>query len=119
LSIYFVSEIKIKPVRVVVVATQVPEEANEDEINTVASLAEMCLRPHGEERPTGKQVESTSQYLRKKRLIPCQIVEGGDEEIQPFVSSCPPPSVTSCQPLAIHMVGKGHSESPSTFFSPK
>jgi hypothetical protein len=39
LSIYFISDIKIKPVRVVVVATQVPEEANEDEINTVASLA--------------------------------------------------------------------------------
>jgi serine/threonine protein kinase len=67
LSIYFISEIKMRPVREVV-APQVLEESNEDEINTVASLAEMCLRLQGEERPTMKQVESTLQYLRTKRL---------------------------------------------------
>jgi serine/threonine protein kinase len=116
LSIYFISEIKVRPVREVV-ATQVLEEANEDEINTVASLAEMCLRLQGEERPTMKQVESTLQYLQNKRLTSRQIVEGEDEEIQPFVSNCQPPSVSSYQPLAIHMVNKGYSESSSTFFS--
>jgi serine/threonine protein kinase len=67
LSIYFISEIKMRPVREVV-APQVLEESNEDEINTVASLAEMCLRLQGEERPTMKQVESTLQYLQTKRL---------------------------------------------------
>ncbi|CAN6360942.1 unnamed protein product [Urochloa humidicola] len=117
LSRYFISEIKMRPVREVV-ATQVLEEGNEDEINTVASLAEMCLRLKGEERPTMKQVEHTLQYLRTKRLTSCQIGEGRDEEIEPFVSSCQPPSAASCyQPLAILMVDKGHSESSSTFFS--
>ncbi|PNT68857.1 hypothetical protein BRADI_3g46294v3 [Brachypodium distachyon] len=101
LSNYFISEIKVRPAREVV-AAQVLEESNEDEINTVASLAEMCLRLQGEERPTMKQVESTLQYLQTKRLTSCQIVEGSDEEIQPFV--------TSWQPLAIHMVDKAHSE---------
>ncbi|KAM0919335.1 hypothetical protein ACQ4PT_008257 [Festuca glaucescens] len=108
LSIYFISEIKVRPVREVV-AIQVLEEANEDEINTVASLAEMCLRLQGEERPTMKQVESTLQYLRKKRLTSCKIIEENNEETQPFV--------TSYRPIDIHMADKGHSESSSTFFS--
>ncbi|XP_044445910.1 wall-associated receptor kinase 2-like [Triticum aestivum] len=67
LSIYFISEIKMKPIREIV-ATQVLEEASEDEISIVISLAEMCLRLKGEERPTMKQVESTLQYMRTKRL---------------------------------------------------
>lgn len=116
LSNYFISEIKVRPVREVV-ATQVLEEANEDEINTVASLADMCLRLQGEERPTMKQVESTLQYLQRKRLTSSQTVEGGDEKIQPFVTSCQPPSVTGHKPLVIHIVDKGHSESSSTSFS--
>ncbi|KAF7086769.1 hypothetical protein CFC21_090029 [Triticum aestivum] len=102
LSIYFISEIKVRPVREVV-ATQVLEEATEDEINTIASLVEMCLRLRGEERPTMKQVESTLQYLRTKRLTSCQIGEGSDEEIQPLVTNCQPPTVPSYQPLAIQL----------------
>ncbi|SPT16932.1 unnamed protein product [Triticum aestivum] len=71
LSIYFITEIKTKSVREVV-ATQVLEEASEDEICIVASLAETCLRLKGEERPTMKQVESTLQYANKKvGLISC------------------------------------------------
>ncbi|XP_044421568.1 putative wall-associated receptor kinase-like 16 [Triticum aestivum] len=116
LSIYFISEIKVRAVGEVV-ATQVLEEATEDEINTIASLAEMCLCLRGEERPTMKQVESTLQYLRTKRLSSCQIGEGSDEEIQPLVTSCQPPTVPSSQPLAIQMAGKGHSQSSTTFFS--
>lgn len=42
LSIYFISEIKVRPVREVV-ASQVLEEATEDEINTIASLACVCV----------------------------------------------------------------------------
>ncbi|XP_071680645.1 wall-associated receptor kinase 17-like [Lolium perenne] len=96
LSIYFISEIKMRPVREVV-APQVLEEANEDEINTVASLAEMCLRLKDEERPTMKQVESTLHSLRTKRLTSSQS------------------SVSGYQPLATHTVDKGHSGSSSGF----
>ncbi|CAM0908792.1 unnamed protein product [Alopecurus aequalis] len=108
LSSYFLSQIKLRPVREVV-STQVLQEANEDEINTVSSLAEMCLRLQGKERPTMKQVESTLQYLRTKRVAASQIIEGGDDQIEP--------SVTSYQPLEIHMANIGHSESSSNFLS--
>jgi serine/threonine protein kinase len=52
-----------------IVDSQVISEATEEEIHSVASLAEMCLRPRGEERPTMKQVEMELQILRKKRLM--------------------------------------------------
>lgn len=108
LSIYFITETKAKSVREVV-ATQVLEEASEDEICIVASLAESCLRLQGEERPTMKQVESTLQYLRTKRLASCHVVERNEEEIQPLVPKF--------EPFAIHMDDKVHSESSSSFFS--
>jgi hypothetical protein len=86
----------VKPVRDVV-ATQVFEEATEDEINTVASLVEMCLLLWREERPTMKQAESTLQYLRKKIMNSCQIVEGNNGAFESFVTSCQPPSLRSCK----------------------
>jgi serine/threonine protein kinase len=43
LSNYFLWELKTRPIKEIV-ATQVWEEATEEEINSVASLAEMCLR---------------------------------------------------------------------------
>ncbi|KAK1613098.1 hypothetical protein QYE76_036771 [Lolium multiflorum] len=96
LSIYFISEIKTRPVRKVV-APEILEESNEDEINTVASLAEMCLRLKGEERPTMKQVESTLHSLRTKRLT--------------FSQS----SVSGYKPQDTHTVNKDHSGSSSAF----
>ncbi|KAL6654816.1 hypothetical protein ACP70R_008281 [Stipagrostis hirtigluma subsp. patula] len=67
LSRYFLLELKARPVEEIV-SSEVREEATEEEINTVASLAEVCLRLRGEERPTMKQVEMTLQFLRTKRL---------------------------------------------------
>uniref|UniRef100_M8C5S4 Wall-associated receptor kinase 3 n=1 Tax=Aegilops tauschii TaxID=37682 RepID=M8C5S4_AEGTA len=67
LSNYFLSEISTRPVTEVV-AAQVLEEATEEEMENIASLAEMCLRPRGEERPTMKQVETKLQILQAKRL---------------------------------------------------
>ncbi|XP_047086727.1 wall-associated receptor kinase 2-like [Lolium rigidum] len=57
---YFFSEIKSRQPKDIV-AAQILEKATEEEINKVASLAEMCLRLKGEERPTMKHVETTLQ----------------------------------------------------------
>ncbi|KAL6857175.1 hypothetical protein ACP4OV_018557 [Aristida adscensionis] len=67
LSNYFLTEIKTRPIREIV-AGKILEEATEYEINKVASLAEMCLRLQGEERPTMKQVDITLQLLRTERM---------------------------------------------------
>uniref|UniRef100_A0A0D3FTR8 Protein kinase domain-containing protein n=1 Tax=Oryza barthii TaxID=65489 RepID=A0A0D3FTR8_9ORYZ len=67
LSNYFLWEKKVKLIRDIV-ADQVLEEATEEEINTVASLAEDCLSLRRDERPTMKQVELALQFLLNKRL---------------------------------------------------
>ncbi|KAK1611888.1 hypothetical protein QYE76_035561 [Lolium multiflorum] len=69
---YFLSEIKLRQPRDIV-AAQVRDEATEEEINKVASLAERCLRLKGEERPTMKHVETTLQLLRGNRANSSQI----------------------------------------------
>ena len=53
LSSYFLQEFSEGRI-MGIVSSQVMEEATEEEINDVASLAERCLRLHGEERPTMK-----------------------------------------------------------------
>ncbi|VAH86263.1 unnamed protein product [Triticum turgidum subsp. durum] len=63
--------------------SQVLEEATEEEINGVASLAERCLRLHGEERPTMKQVETELQTLRTKRMNSSQPDLRNGEQMQP------------------------------------
>ncbi|XBI69126.1 hypothetical protein VPH35_048238 [Triticum aestivum] len=63
--------------------SQVLEEATEEEINGVASLAERCLRLHGEERPTMKQVETELQTLRTKRMNSSQPDPRSGEQMQP------------------------------------
>ncbi|VAH86264.1 unnamed protein product [Triticum turgidum subsp. durum] len=63
--------------------SQVLEEATEEEINGVASLAERCLRLHGEERPTMKQVETELQTLRAKRMNSSQPDPRNGEHMQP------------------------------------
>jgi serine/threonine protein kinase len=71
LSNYFILEMRQKPLAEIV-AAQVLEEATEKEINDVACLAEVCLRLKGEERHNMKQVETTLQSMRSKRLRPGQ-----------------------------------------------
>ncbi|VAH70105.1 unnamed protein product [Triticum turgidum subsp. durum] len=65
------------------VCSQVLEEATEEEINGVASLAERCLRLHGEERPTMKQVETELQTLRAKQMESSQADPRNGEQMQP------------------------------------
>jgi len=84
LSNYFLWEMREKPLAEIV-ATQVLQEATDEEINQVASLAETCLRLQGEERPTMKQVEMKLQYVRSKRLRSCQVV-AKNEDMQPLLS---------------------------------
>lgn len=67
LSNYFLEEISIKPIKEIV-APYVLEEATEDEMNSIASLAELCLRLQGDQRPTMKQVEMKLQIIREKRI---------------------------------------------------
>ncbi|CAL5080823.1 unnamed protein product [Urochloa decumbens] len=81
LSNYFLSEIRTRPITEMV-ASQVLEQASEDEINTVASLAEECLRLRGEERPTMKQVEMKLQLLRNKGLGSSNGFQESSYEIQ-------------------------------------
>uniref|UniRef100_A0A0E0KNW3 Protein kinase domain-containing protein n=1 Tax=Oryza punctata TaxID=4537 RepID=A0A0E0KNW3_ORYPU len=102
LSNYFLWELKVKPIKEIV-ATYVHEEATEDEINSVASLAEKCLMLRSEDRPTMKQVEMTLQFLRTKRLNSCHGTPENDEERQPLLHTR---SEASSEQLAINL---GHS----------
>jgi serine/threonine protein kinase len=80
---YFLWELKARPIKEIV-ATQVCEEATEEVINSVASLAEMCLRLNSGERATTKQVEMSLQLLRIKRSNSCHVIQDNAEEIQPL-----------------------------------
>ncbi|KAF7098049.1 LOW QUALITY PROTEIN: hypothetical protein CFC21_099818 [Triticum aestivum] len=80
LSCYFLAEMQKRPIREIV-AAQVREEATEEEIFSVASLAEKCLRIQGEERPTMKEVEMSLQVLHKKHSMSSHVTrENGRAE---------------------------------------
>uniref|UniRef100_A0A0E0FID5 Protein kinase domain-containing protein n=1 Tax=Oryza nivara TaxID=4536 RepID=A0A0E0FID5_ORYNI len=96
LSNYFLWELKARPIKEIV-AAQVSAEATEEEIKCVGSLAEMCLRLQGEDRPTMKQVEMTLQFLRTKRSMAYHVVPENDEEMQSLLHKR---SEDSCQSLA-------------------
>uniref|UniRef100_A0ACD5WK75 Uncharacterized protein n=1 Tax=Avena sativa TaxID=4498 RepID=A0ACD5WK75_AVESA len=82
LSSYFVQELKEGRITSIV-NSQVLEEATKEEINRVASLAEVCLRLHGEERPTMKHVETELQTLVTERVNSCQADPRNEEQMQP------------------------------------
>ncbi|PAN07186.1 hypothetical protein PAHAL_1G317500 [Panicum hallii] len=67
--------------------SQVLEEADQEEINEIASLTDACLRTKGGERPTMKEVEMRLQFLRTKRLRKRQCLHEKDGDIEPLL--CP------------------------------
>ncbi|VAI38186.1 unnamed protein product [Triticum turgidum subsp. durum] len=82
LSSYFLQEFKEGRIAGIV-NPHVLEEATEEEINGVASLAELCLRLRGAERPTMKQVETELRTLRAKRMNSSQADPGSEEKMPP------------------------------------
>ncbi|XP_044985402.1 putative wall-associated receptor kinase-like 16 isoform X2 [Hordeum vulgare subsp. vulgare] len=82
LSNYFIQEFKDGRITSIV-NSQVLEEATDEEVNSVACLAEACLRLYGEERPTMKQVETELQTLRTKRVKSCQADPRNEERMLP------------------------------------
>ncbi|CAL4976353.1 unnamed protein product [Urochloa decumbens] len=66
---------------------QVFEEADEREIDEMASLAEMCLKLRGEERPTMREVELRLQLLRGKVTKKNQQDLHVDKETEPLLLS--------------------------------
>uniref|UniRef100_A0A0D9W3E9 Protein kinase domain-containing protein n=1 Tax=Leersia perrieri TaxID=77586 RepID=A0A0D9W3E9_9ORYZ len=107
LSNYFLWELKVKPLKEIV-AAQVHEEATDDEIKSVASLAENCLSLRSQDRPTMKQVEMTLQFLRTKRSNSCHSTPENDEGMQPLLHRR---SEASSGQLAINL---GRSANPET-----
>ncbi|EEE60825.1 hypothetical protein OsJ_14437 [Oryza sativa Japonica Group] len=101
LSIYFLYEIKGRPITEIV-APEVLEEATEDEINTVASIAQACLRLRGEERPTMKQVEMSLQSVRNKGFSSAGTSPESNHGMQPALSET---YVNLHQPLGVHTIG--------------
>uniref|UniRef100_A0A0E0C1W8 Protein kinase domain-containing protein n=1 Tax=Oryza meridionalis TaxID=40149 RepID=A0A0E0C1W8_9ORYZ len=73
-----------------IVDVQVLEEADQWEIDEIASLAEICLRLRGEQRPKMKEVELRLQLLRSKVAKKKNRVEVSREnEIDPLLLYTP------------------------------
>lgn len=85
LCTYFLSEIKTRPI-IDLVDPPVLEEANEEDIRQVASLAEMCIKLKGEERRTMRQVEITLQLLRTEKMTPSHVSPDRNQEIESLLT---------------------------------
>ncbi|KAK8462682.1 hypothetical protein SEVIR_1G248200v4 [Setaria viridis] len=86
LSHYFVEGLREGAV-MEIIDSCIVEEADQEEINDIASLTEACLRDNGGQRPTMKEVEMRLQFLIAKAQRKIQNLAKNDEEIEPLL--CP------------------------------
>ncbi|CAO2039591.1 unnamed protein product [Urochloa humidicola] len=86
LSHYFVEGLQ-EGALMEIIDPQIVKEADSGEIDDIASLAQVCLKTKGAERPTMKEVEMRLQFLRTKRLRKIHQLRGNNGEIEHFL--CP------------------------------
>ncbi|TVU04450.1 hypothetical protein EJB05_49976, partial [Eragrostis curvula] len=84
LSHYFIEGIQ-EGALMEILDTQVVEEADEEDIDDIASLAEVCLKVKGRERPIMKEVDMRLQLLRTKRLRKAQKLPEYSGAIEPLL----------------------------------
>ncbi|KAG2660036.1 hypothetical protein PVAP13_1KG392900 [Panicum virgatum] len=87
--------------------SRIMEEADQEEINDIASLTEACLRSKGGQRPTMKEVEMRLQFLRSKMLRKAQNLPRNDEDIEPLLG--PNSGNLHARTNAAHMTSQGVS----------
>ncbi|CAL4886565.1 unnamed protein product [Urochloa decumbens] len=109
LSHYFVEGLR-EGALMEMIDSRVVEEADQEDINDIASLTEACLRDKGGQRPTMKEVEMRLQYLRTKVLREAQNLPKNDEEIEPLLLPNTRNLPTHINPFnAAHLTSQGVS----------
>lgn len=87
-----------------IIDSQLVEEANQEEIDDIASLTEACLKLKGGDRPTMEEVEMRLQFLRTKRVRKFQLCQGSDGDIEQFL--CPKSSNSHAQINFVSAIGQ-------------
>ncbi|GJM85598.1 hypothetical protein PR202_ga02066 [Eleusine coracana subsp. coracana] len=86
LSHFFVEGIQ-EGILMEIIDPQLLEEAEQEDIVDIASLAEACLKVKGGERPAMKEVDMRLQFLKTKTLRKAQKILENNGEIEPLL--CP------------------------------
>ncbi|XP_062222678.1 wall-associated receptor kinase 5-like isoform X2 [Phragmites australis] len=85
LSHYFIEGIQDGALKEII-DSNIVEDADQEDIDDIASLTEACLKIKGGDRPTMKEVEMRLQFIRTKRPRKTQKLHGNDGEIEALLS---------------------------------